>query len=127
VDLEAVVPNPAYEQIAGRFFSSREQAAFHALRGNERLEAFYKIWTGKEAYLKACGEGLTQPLDDIDIPLDSEESFRFLKVSRNIPEDSHWSIQHLRPTSGFVAALVVEGSSYSLSCWQWPGLQFRPM
>jgi len=126
VDFEAVVPIPEYQQIADRFFSSREKATLQALAGNDKLEAFFKIWTAKEAYLKACGEGLSQPLDSIDVALDRRESLHFLKTRANMPEDSPWSLQHLRPTSRSIAALVVNRSRYSLACWEWPGPQFRP-
>jgi len=35
-------------------------------------------------------------------------------------EASGWSIQELKPASGFVAAFAVEGRSLRLRCYQWP-------
>lgn len=123
VDLERVVPIVEAGQIANRFFSDREKAALHSLAESEKGEAFFKIWTAKEAYLKACGKGLAYPLDKIDVSLEEEESRRSLKIRARTQEDSHWSLEQLRPASGFTAAVVVEGSNYRLASWQWPELQ----
>ena len=109
VDLERVVPIES-EQIANRFFSDREKAALHALNGNEQLEEFFRIWTAKEAYLKACGEGLARPLNEVDFSLNPGESSCLVRI-RGVREDcSLWSLWQLRPASGFTAALVLEVS-----------------
>lgn len=50
VDLERVAPVIGLEQVANRFFSAHERAALHALAGREEREAFFEIWTAKEAY-----------------------------------------------------------------------------
>jgi len=118
VDLERVVPVVELKQIANRFFSDREKTALHALTGNEQHEAFFKIWTAKEAYVKACGEGLAHPLNQIDAPIDSGESPCSLRVTCDMREDSRWSLEQVRPASGFIAAVVVEGCNYHLACWR---------
>ncbi|MGO9645346.1 MAG: 4'-phosphopantetheinyl transferase family protein [Candidatus Bathyarchaeia archaeon] len=107
VDLERVVPVVGLEQIVNRYFSDREKAALHALAGNEQREAFFRIWTAKEAYLKACGEGLTYPLNKIDTPADPRESLCSLKIKGD-RKGSRWSLEQLRPAPSFIAALVIE-------------------
>ena len=119
VDLECIRIIDKTEQIVDRFFSDREKAVFRALPLNKKYEAFFTYWTCKEAYLKACGEGLSQPLDQIDVLLVPGEPTRLLSIKGDVREASRWSLQELRPASGFAAALVVEGHSYCLSCWQW--------
>jgi 4'-phosphopantetheinyl transferase len=122
VDLERVVPVES-EEIANRLFSDREKAAVHALAGNERRETFFKIWTAKEAYLKACGEGLTYPLNKIETPIDPPE-VPPLRVQGDMQKDSRWSLEQLRPISDFTAALVVEGYNYRLASWRWLNPKF---
>lgn len=41
--------------IAERFFSPREASVVRALHGGERDDAFFRIWTRKEAVVKAAG------------------------------------------------------------------------
>jgi 4'-phosphopantetheinyl transferase len=45
--------------IARRFFSAPEVAALDALDSALRHDAFFRIWTGKEAIVKAIGHGLS--------------------------------------------------------------------
>lgn len=116
VDLERVVPLVESEQIANRFFSNREKASVRALAGIRKHEAFFKAWTAKEAYLKACGKGLAYALDKIEVPKDCGH---FHPISGDSKNGSQWSLKWLSPESAFTAALVVEGkSNYRLACWQ---------
>ncbi len=120
VDLEYIRHIADAEQIVNRYFSEREKAAFHALTADKKQEAFFIYWTCKEAFLKASGEGLTGPLNQIDVSLVPGEPARLLCVEGDAKEASRWTLQELRPVPGFVAALVVEGQGWRLSCWNWP-------
>jgi len=46
-------------EIARRYFSAREIAAFEALPEARRSRRFIELWTLKEAYLKAIGTGIS--------------------------------------------------------------------
>jgi len=120
VDLEYVRPMPDIEQIAASFFSARENAVLHSLPKNQKSEAFYNCWTRKEAYLKATGEGLFRPLDQFDVSLAPGEPARLLHVDRDPQETARWSLQALRPGNDYIAAVVVQGHGWRLTCWQWP-------
>ncbi|MDF1654919.1 MAG: 4'-phosphopantetheinyl transferase superfamily protein [Coxiellaceae bacterium] len=48
--------------IAKRFFATEEAAWFERAPDNEKLSVFYKIWSLKEAYMKAVGMGMSLPL-----------------------------------------------------------------
>lgn len=121
VDLERIVPVVELEQIANRFFSDREKTALQALAGDEQHETFFKIWTAKEAYLKACEKSLANPLSVVDVPVEPIAPCS-LRICCDMREDSRWSLEQLRPASDFMAALVVEGCNYRLACWRWPDL-----
>jgi len=69
VDIEHIRDIPEMEQIAERFFSVKENAAFHTLPQSKKKEAFFNCWTRKEAFIKAIGEGLYCHLDKFDVSL----------------------------------------------------------
>jgi 4'-phosphopantetheinyl transferase len=119
VDIEHVRPMPEAEQIVKRFFSARENAVFCALPPSQKDEAFFNCWTRKEAYLKAIGSGLAQPLDQIEVTLTLGEPARLLNIPGATHTAEHWSLQHLTPASSYVGAVAVEGHNWRLTCWQW--------
>ncbi len=63
------------ESVARRFYSKREQEEIRVMQkadekqggGNRAAIAFTKVWTGKEAYLKYTGNGITNALAEIEV------------------------------------------------------------
>src|SRR5688500_18220547 len=116
VDVEHIRADFATEDIARRFFSPREVAAFNALPPELRVNAFFRCWTRKEAYIKAIGLGLSQPLDGFDVTLAPDESPALLRADRH--DASRCSARDLAVGSDYAAALVVEGQISNMRCWQ---------
>ena len=50
--------------LADKYFTEEEQKEIKA--SDNEVEAFYKLWTLKECFMKATGKGLTLPLKTID-------------------------------------------------------------
>jgi 4'-phosphopantetheinyl transferase len=121
VDIECIRPLLDLEEMAERCFSPRENASFRTLPASQRPEAFFTCWTRKEAYLKARGDGLAQPLDAFDVSFLPGEQASLLGVRDDRDAASRWSLWGLTPATGMVAAVAVEGQTGSLACWQWPG------
>ena len=119
VDIEHVRDIPEMDQIAEKFFTVRENAVFHALPKSKKKEAFFNCWTRKEAFIKAIGDGLSWPLDKFDVSLVPGEPARLLRIEGDLKRASRWSIQELKPSSGFVGAFAIERRSWQLHCWQW--------
>ena len=127
VDIESIREISEMDQIAQSFFSSGENAVFCSIPNGKKKEAFFNCWTRKEAFIKAIGEGFSQPLDKFEVSLVPGESAKLLKIEGDSMRASRWSIQELKPASGFAAAFAVKKRSWQLSCWRWgsrlPGLQ----
>jgi len=70
VDVEPANRRAESMKLARRFFAPEEAAMLEALDGDARREAFFAIWTLKEAVVKATGEGLSRALDSFSIRLD---------------------------------------------------------
>jgi 4'-phosphopantetheinyl transferase len=100
IDVEQVRPIPDLESIAAQHFSAPECSELFAADPASRCEIFYRIWTRKEAYVKAIGSGLSIPLRSLDLG------------SRSIysSADRAWSIYGLAPPSGYAGALVADGA-----------------
>jgi 4'-phosphopantetheinyl transferase len=58
IDLEALRPRPDPLPVARRFFAAHEADAVEACEGEARSRAFLRLWTRKEALLKATGRGI---------------------------------------------------------------------
>lgn len=121
VDIEQIRPIPNAEEIALRFFSPREHAVISDLPPNQKQKAFFNCWTRKEAYIKAIGEGLAHSLDQIEVTLAPGERANLLSIAGSSQEACRWSLHELVPVPAdeYASALVVEGNTSSLSCWQW--------
>ncbi|WDW10029.1 4'-phosphopantetheinyl transferase family protein [Priestia aryabhattai] len=73
VDLE-FIPYESLE-VMDLVFNNREKAFVLAERSiNKRKEAFYLVWTRKEAFMKAIGKGFSLNPKAIDIPTNYESS-----------------------------------------------------
>ncbi len=58
--------------MARRFFHPLEIEALERLKPEAQPDALGRLWTAKEAYLKALGRGLTQPLNSFAVTLTPE-------------------------------------------------------
>ncbi len=57
-------------RLAERFFSPAEVAIVRDSAGEARREAFFRVWTLKESYIKATGEGFRRSLRSFSFTLD---------------------------------------------------------
>lgn len=72
VDVERIRPGYAVDERARRFFAPEEADAIAAVEPAARADAFFRCWTRKEAVIKACGRGLSMPLDGFVVSLDDQ-------------------------------------------------------
>ena len=67
VDLEFFSGRP-YEGIGNQMFSNVENMALHSTQDALKPLAFFHMWAQKEAFIKACGLGLSYPTQAFDVP-----------------------------------------------------------
>ncbi len=108
VDIEQISPARASADIAARFFSPHEQEQLAALSAEDRSAAFFRIWSRKEAVIKALGEGLSCPLSTFDVSADEVDA-RLLDFRREGIEVNDWSMLSIDAAPGYAAALAVIG------------------
>ena len=119
VDVEQVRAELAGDPIAERFFSPLEVRSLRALPPELRVEAFFRCWTCKEAYVKARGEGLSLPLDRFSVTVSPHEPPALLSVDDAPAEDSRWELRALSPAPGYVGAFAADGAVSRLELWHW--------
>ncbi len=65
VDVENMERSLDVEGLAERRFAAEEAAELRACPAALKQRHFFGLWTLKEAYLKACGHGITRPLRSV--------------------------------------------------------------
>ena len=119
IDVERIRSDLSVLEIAERFFSPRERSALAAMPDALRTDAFFDCWTRKEAYIKARGEGLSLPLDGFDVAFGPGEPAKLLATRPDAAEACRWRLCELDVADGYKAALAVEGTQWTLKCWDW--------
>ena len=117
VDVEQLRPDSDLEAIARRFFSTHEQSQLAALPAEEKVDAFFRCWTRKEAYIKATGDGLSLPLGQFDVSLAAGEKNALLATRPDGSEAGRWLLQEVPGGPGYIAALCVRGQDWKLNDW----------
>lgn len=122
IDVEKIRTNCDVESIAKRFFCESEYQFISRLPEKEKEKAFYQLWTGKEAYLKATGEGLGGGLDTIELDLESKE-IKIAKIKGEEKNVNNWYLYELKMPENYLGSLAVETvsdfSSLNLCLVQW--------
>lgn len=119
VDLECVREDADVLGLAKRYFSPDEFRQLRGLPASAQCEAFYCAWTRKEAYLKACGEGLSFGPERVEVSFIPAQPAMILKVAGARDVSEHWTLQHLSPGPGYLGAAAVEGSSITFRLLDW--------
>jgi 4'-phosphopantetheinyl transferase len=100
VDVEHVRTRNNIVEVAKTIFSQGEYANFMSLSDLDRDRAFFRAWTRKEAFVKGIGEGLSIPLDHVEIDGTDE-----------------WSLHDICVHDDYAAALAVKAKNIDLRLW----------
>lgn len=119
IDLERVDGTTEIDALARRFFSDTERSWLDSVEDGRRTAAFYRVWTAKEACLKARGVGLSLPLSSFDVALRSGGPTRLMVRGLTGCAVSRWTLVELPPGSGYAATLAIEGTPRSVRLWRW--------
>ncbi len=106
IDVEKVRDLPQAMNIVRSYFTPAESRALAALRGTARRDAFFALWTHKEAAVKGLGISLAAHLGRIEFGLDPAGGLRLAAWDGDQSVAQKWSIVHLDPAPGYVAAVA---------------------
>jgi 4'-phosphopantetheinyl transferase len=107
VDVEEVREVPELAGMVRSRFAAGEATAILERSGEERLRAFYRCWTRKEACVKALGTGIGAGLDSVVVSVDDRPALLAAPGTRV----GEWSLFDLALCEGFAGALAVRGAA----------------
>lgn len=113
VDVEELRKVPAAERLARRYFSPSEREFVLAVDDADRERAFFRIWTQKEAWLKATGLGVGMRLADVETEADPAKPPRLLTISGDQEQAKRWSFAEAE-IPGAVCIAAVEAATAEL-------------
>jgi len=108
IDAEKVRGDVEIEDLSRRFFAPDEAEEILTMSPDERLAAFFRCWSRKEAFVKALGGGLSIALDGFRVSVRADEPARLIWASGEI--SGQWSLLDVSE-AGVAAAVAVEGSA----------------
>jgi 4'-phosphopantetheinyl transferase len=96
-------------ELAGYAFSSAELADLKSLAADEQRTRFFEYWTLKEAYLKARGVGLSEPLDRFSFGVEGRTGQ--IRLTADSKPAIDWQFRLSRPLPDHVMAVAVRNPS----------------
>ena len=110
VDVEQIRSVPDMTAIAKRFFCLEEAADLMSLAASERARAFFRCWTRKEAYVKALGNGLSEPLDSFRVTVNPDVPAGLVHVAHDSRAAKLWTLHDLALAPGYEGTLAYRDS-----------------
>jgi 4'-phosphopantetheinyl transferase len=109
IDIEYGHPLKNMDDFALQFFTPNECKFIHSLSKDRKQESFLKIWTCKEAFLKANGSGLTTPINQVEVSLTTEGTATLTSIGGDREQAARWRLKLFTPIAGYQASLAIEG------------------
>lgn len=116
IDIEKLRNGFSFNELAQRFFSPYEAALIRSLPDEPKMREFFRLWTRKEAYMKALGIGISLPHARLDLSLESDGEGLLLGGGVN---STLWRIEDFTPAPGYVGAVATEGEGFRVKVLHW--------
>lgn len=113
IDVETIDRVADDSDVARRYFSASEAAAIERCAPDARRMRFIELWTLKEAYIKAVGEGLSRPLDSFAFEFEEDDTLRF--HASGAARGESWRFALFAPSPRHRLAVAIRSSSAAAS------------
>jgi 4'-phosphopantetheinyl transferase len=118
VDIELQERADAIAEVGPTMFSPQELIQLHALPDAEKPERCLRLWTLKEAYIKARGMGLALPLDKFSF-LFSDSGEIHLEIDPELRDrPNRWQFCILDRAGHAIALMVENQPAPALDIWE---------
>jgi len=112
VDIEVIKPRINLDGLARRCFSVSELAAWQSAPKVQSKEVFYRLWTKKEAFVKAIGRGIAMGLDQCE--MDWEVGGQLLSIPAAYGLANDWKVIEIPVAASICATLITPNYEFSL-------------
>jgi 4'-phosphopantetheinyl transferase len=119
IDIEKVRDLSQSLDIVRGYFTPAEGSALAALQGTARRDAFFALWTHKEAMVKGLGVSLAANLGRVAFDLDPIAGPRLVAWAGDRSIGQRWSIVRFDAAPGYAAALASVHPIGSLRVRNW--------
>ena len=112
VDVEERVARRDFDELSAAVFGPHEQSAIAFARGCDRVQLFFRLWTIKEALIKALGMGFSFDVSQFEVPPALRQGRMSLFCFPQMPE-VRWRVEYIG-NEEFSAAIAHELASSRL-------------
>jgi 4'-phosphopantetheinyl transferase len=105
VDTEQLVARSVAAGVVERYFTPEERGALAALPDSQRQSRFFAIWSLKEAWIKATGEGLSADFQAVSFDFDDATRARAFAMQGDDP--GRWGFWQATPSEEHVLSLAM--------------------
>ena len=113
VDVECLNARAAPLALATRYFTSSEARHLAGLPATEQQRHFYRLWTLKEAWLKATGTGVAEGLAGVSFEFDAASQVG--QVTVPVGDSSRWQFWQGQPSEQHLMAIAASNPSSPLT------------
>lgn len=106
VDVEECLPRRDFDELSEAVFGPHERSALASVRGRDRARLFFRLWTIKEALIKALGLGFTLDVSQFEVPQALHQGRMGMFRFPQLPE-VRWRVEYIG-NEDFSAAIAHE-------------------
>ena len=113
VDIEQIKTRSNLAAMARRSFADSEFRYWQSLPEPQSLEVFYRLWTKKEAFVKAVGRGIAMGLNRCE--LEPHQDGQLIAIPEDYGVASDWKVTEIAFAAGISSALVTPNIGFELN------------
>jgi 4'-phosphopantetheinyl transferase len=120
VDIEQLTTERNIAELARIVLSREEAVCFDLLPHDQKQRMLFRIWTCKEAVVKAVGNGLSIPLESFEVDLDINPNSTVQPIRCAAQT---WFLHEIDPGDHYAAAIATKSAGAAVILFDWPLLK----